>query len=122
MRATRIKNERLTRRIKRVRKKVSGTPERPRLAVTRSHRNISAQIIDDMTGRTLCAVSTQSKEMKASLPYGGNKNAAAAVGKVLAEKAKEAGITAVAFDRRGRKYHGRTKALADACREGGLKL
>ena len=110
------------RRIKRVRKKVFGTPERPRLAVWRSHRNISAQIIDDTTGRTLCCVSTLSRELRDSIGYGGNCAAAATVGKLIGEKARALGIEKVCFDRRGRKYHGRIKALAEAAREAGLKF
>lgn len=111
---------RLSRRVLRVRKTVLGTPQRPRLAVARSHQNISAQIIDDTTGRTLCAASTLGKEL--GLKYGGNCRAAAAVGKSLGEKARALGIEAVCFDRRGRKFHGRIKALADAAREAGLKF
>lgn len=115
-----IKTWRQARRIKRVRRKVRGEVGRPRLAVTRSLRNIAAQIIDDDQGRTLCAVSTESKEL--DVKYGGNVTAAKLVGKALAEKAKQLGIAKVCFDRRGRKYHGRVKALADAAREAGLKL
>ncbi len=117
-----VKNWRAERRAYRVRRKVSGTPERPRLAVSRSNRQIVAQIIDDTAGRTLCAVSTQQKELRTQATYGGNMKAAALVGKVLGEKAKELGIQAVCFDRRGRRFHGRIKALADAAREAGLKL
>ena len=122
MKAEWVKRVRAARRIRRVRKKVDGTPQRPRLAVSRSLRNIEVQIIDDTTGRTLCALSSRSKELAAQLGYGGNKKAAAAIGKVLGEKARALGIEAVAFDRRGRKYHGRIKALADAAREAGLKF
>ncbi|TWT42233.1 50S ribosomal protein L18 [Phycisphaerae bacterium RAS1] len=121
MRLQELKNKRRARRIIRVRKKVSGTAECPRLAVSRSHQNINAQLIDDVAGKTLCAVSTMQKEIKA-LGYGGNVKAAAAVGKSIAEKAKGLGIATVAFDRRGQRYHGRIKALADAAREAGLKL
>jgi large subunit ribosomal protein L18 len=117
-----VKSWRLTRRQRRVRKTVEGTAARPRLAVTRSLRNIGAQIIDDMTGRTLCALSTQSKELRGQIPAGANAKAAAAVGKALGEKARQLGITEVCFDRRGRRYHGRIKALADAAREAGLKF
>ncbi len=115
-----IKTWRQARRVKRVRRKVRGAAERPRLAVTRSLRNIAAQIIDDDQGRTLCAVSTESKDLDIS--YGGNVAAAKLVGKALADKAKQLGIEKVCFDRRGRRYHGRVKALADAAREAGLKL
>lgn len=122
MRATFIKLARRARRIMRVRKRVFGTPERPRLCVSRSHRNIYAQIIDDATGRTLCSVASDAKDMRGKLKYGGNKAAAAIVGKELGERAKSAGIAQVAFDRRGMKYHGRIKALADAAREAGLQF
>lgn len=122
MREQSIKKTRLARRQKRVRKKVAGTPQRPRLAVSRSHRNISAQIIDDLSGRTLCCVSTRVRELSSQLSYGGNSAAAVAVGKALAEKARESGIEQVCFDRRGCAFHGRVKALADAARAAGLKF
>lgn len=122
MRATMIKQNRLARRKTRVRKKVEGTPERPRLAVSRSSRNIYAQIIDDYAGKTLCAAGTQMKDLRESVGYGGNAKAAAEIGKALGEKAKALGIEEVAFDRRGLRYHGRVKALADAAREAGLKF
>ena len=117
-----IKTWRLARRQKRVRRKVTGQPDRPRLAVSRSLRNIYAQIIDDAAGRTLCAVSTESKELREQASYGGNLKAAQVAGKLLGEKAKQLGIAQVCFDRRGRKYHGRVKALAEAAREAGLKF
>jgi large subunit ribosomal protein L18 len=101
---------------------VRGSTERPRLSIFRSVKNISAQIIDDTTGRTLAAASSVTKEARASLKHGGNTKAAAEIGKAIAEKAKEKGITQVAFDRNGYKYHGRVKALADAAREAGLKF
>jgi large subunit ribosomal protein L18 len=122
MREQLIKTIRQTRRKKRVRKRVSGTPARPRLAVSRSHRNIAAQIIDDLTGRTLYALSTQSKELRTARSYGGNIAAAAALGKLIGEKAKALGIERVCFDRGGCNYHGRVKALAEAAREAGLKF
>jgi large subunit ribosomal protein L18 len=97
---------------------VIGTPERPRLSIYRSNKGIYAQIIDDLNGHTLCAAST--KETDTS---GGNKtDHSAAVGKLLAEKAKGAGVEHVVFDRGGYLYHGRVKALADGAREGGLKF
>ena len=102
----------------RVRAKVSGTAEKPRLCVFRSNKNIEAQLIDDVNGVTL--VYASSVQMK--LPNGGNCEAAAKVGALLAERAKEKGIEAVVFDRGGYIYHGRVAALADACREGGLKF
>jgi large subunit ribosomal protein L18 len=122
MRAERVKSARQARRVRRVRKKVSGGPQRPRLTVARSHRNIHAQIIDDTAGRVLCAASSQAKELRAQIGYGGNQQAATIVGKALGEQARSQGIEQVCFDRRGRKYHGRVKALADAAREAGLKF
>lgn len=122
MKAALIKSIRLARRVRRVRKKLTGTAQRPRLAVSRSHRNIQVQVIDDSTGRTLCAASSRSKELREQLGYGGNAQAATVVGKALGEMAKALGIESVCFDRRGCKYHGRVKALADAAREAGLKF
>jgi len=113
------RNNRL-RRHRRVRKRVFGTPERPRLAVYRALRHVYAQIIDDTAGRTLASASTLSPEIREGLPNSGNCDAARAVGKRLAEKALAHGIRAVVFDRGGFKYHGRIKALADAARDGGL--
>jgi large subunit ribosomal protein L18 len=107
------------RRHKRVRKKIFGTAERPRLVVFRSNRGITAQLVDDLEGKTLAAASWQS--LKKS--FKGNKTEQAAeVGKLLAENAKQADIEVVAFDRGGYLYHGRVKALAEAAREGGLKF
>ena len=102
----------------RVRKRVTGTPARPRLVVTRSSRHISAQVVDDTVGRTLASAST----LDASIRGGeGDKSArAAAVGALVANRAKEAGVSAVVFDRGGNAYHGRIAALADAARENGL--
>jgi len=122
MRTELIKSARQARRKKRVRKKVFGVAQRPRLAVSRSHRNIGAQVIDDLTGRTLCGVSTLSEELREVCGYGGNIKAAAAVGKAIGEKAKTLGIEQICFDRAGRAYHGRVKALAEAAREAGLKF
>lgn len=96
--------------------------DRPRLSVHRSGRHIYAQIISDLDGRTLAAASTLEKELRTSLKTGADKAAAAAVGKLVAERALKAGIEAVVFDRGGFLYHGRVKALADAAREGGLKF
>lgn len=106
----------------RVRKATRGKTERPRLSVFRSHKHIYAQIIDDESGRTLASASTRDKQLRAQVSYGGNKDAAAAVGKAVAERAVAAGISAVAFDRGPYKYHGRVAALADAAREGGLSF
>jgi large subunit ribosomal protein L18 len=122
MRTELIKRARHARRIRRVRKKIVGLPDRPRLAVSRSNRHIFAQVIDDFQGKTLCGVSTQSKELRDQLKSGGNVSAAAIIGKAVAEKAKELGVEKVSFDRRGRRYHGRVKAVADAAREAGLKF
>ncbi len=122
MRQALIKSWRLARRVRRVRRKVDGTTQRPRLAVSRSLRHIAAQIIDDATGRTLCAASTGSKELREQVKYGGNVAAAKAVGGAIAERLKSAGIEAVVFDRGGYLYHGRVKALAEAAREAGLQF
>lgn len=122
MREQLLKNARRTRRKRRIRRRVSGSAERPRLSVARSHRNIAVQVIDDISGRTLYALSTQSKELRGVCTYGGNVKAAALVGKALAEKTKALGIERVCLDRNGRAYHGRIKALAEAAREAGLKF
>jgi large subunit ribosomal protein L18 len=106
----------------RIRKKLRGTPERPRLAVFRSGTHIYAQVIDDDAGKTLCAASSLDKDLKAKLKSGGNVAAAKEVGGLIASRAKEKGIAAVVFDRGGFQYHGRIKALADAAREAGLKF
>lgn len=110
-----------TKRIWRIRKKVTGTPERPRLCVTFSNKHIYAQVIDDTTGRTLAAASSQAKELKdgSILP---NVEGAKKVGQLAAESAVKAGVEAVVFDRHGKRYHGRIKAFADAAREAGLKF
>jgi large subunit ribosomal protein L18 len=112
------------RRHSRVRRKVSGSPERPRLAVNRSLRHISAQVIDDTNGRTLAAASTADKELRDALAGkgGGNVGAAEAVGRLVASRAKAAGVSRVVFDRGGFKYHGRVAALADAARHEGLEF
>ncbi len=105
---------------KRVRYKVTGTTERPRLNVSRSLQHIYAQLIDDTTGQTLTTASTLDKGLRAELKTGGDIAAAKAVGKLIAERGKEKGVDRVVFDRGGYKYHGRVQALADAAREGGL--
>ncbi|MCY7346073.1 MAG: 50S ribosomal protein L18 [Pyrinomonadaceae bacterium] len=102
----------------RIRKKVSGTAERPRLAVFRSLNHIYAQVIDDVSGRTLAAASTTEKDLKGT--SGGTIAAAQTIGKAVAERAQSAGISQVVFDRGGYVYHGRVKALLDATREAGL--
>ena len=106
----------------RIRKKLRGTPARPRLAVFRSGAHIYAQVVDDDAGRTLCAAGSLDKDVKAKLKGGGNVAAAKEVGGLIASRAKEKGIDAVVFDRGGFKYHGRIKALADAARAAGLKF
>lgn len=110
------------RRHKRVRRKVVGTPERPRLNVFRSSRHIYAQLVDDSTGTTLLAASTLSPELTEVRTKGGNKDAAQAVGALIAKKAQEAKIATVVYDRGGYLYHGRVKALAEAAREAGLQF
>jgi len=114
-----------TRRLRRqrhVRKRLHGTVERPRLAIFRSSKHIYAQVVNDDTGTTLASASTLDPAVKADLAYGGNKAAAAIIGKLVAERAKELGIDKICFDRRSYKYHGRVQALADAAREAGLKF
>ena len=116
-----LKHKLRTRRHARVRRKVVGTAERPRLAVFRSNRHVVGQVIDDISGRTLAAASSLEPSVRGSGPTG-NRTASAAVGKLLAERAKAAGVTKVAFDRGGFMYHGRVAALADAAREAGLEF
>ncbi len=116
------KRKRFSRRVYRVRKKVSGTAERPRLAVYKSLRHIYAQLVDDTTGRTITSVSTLSPQIRNEIAGKKKSEQAVLVGKLIAEKSKELGIESVVFDRRGFKFHGRLKALADAAREDGLKF
>ena len=111
---------RLERRKTRVRKKVQGTSERPRLTVFRSNAHIYAQVVDDVAGLTLAAASSKDAGLRETVKSGSSQEVAQAVGKLLAERAKAANVTDVVFDRNGRQYHGRVKALADASREGGL--
>jgi large subunit ribosomal protein L18 len=113
-------NKQRLKRHKRVRGKISGTAERPRLCVFRSLSNIYAQVIDDVAGKTLASASTQDKELAGV--YGGNKEAARKVGKLIAERAKEAGITNVVFDRGGYVYQGRVAELAAGARDAGLEF
>ena len=116
-------NEKFANRQARVRRSLrAAAGGRPRLSVHRSSANIYAQVIDDAKGVTLAAASTLDKEVKGSLKTGADKSAAAAVGKLVAERAVKAGVTEVVFDRGGCLFHGRVKALADAAREGGLKF
>jgi len=105
----------------RVRKSVQGTPQRPRLTVFRSNRHTTAQIIDDVAGRTLAAASTVEPELRSDAGTG-NVEAAQRVGKLIAERASAVGVTRVVFDRGGNKYHGRVAAVADAARAGGLEF
>ncbi|MHC4107710.1 MAG: 50S ribosomal protein L18 [Planctomycetota bacterium] len=111
---------RRTRRQAGLRRKVVGRPDRPRLAVFRSGRHMYAQLIDDLAGRTLAAASTVDRQQKTQ--PGSNCQAAAAVGTLLAQRAQEAHVKKIVFDRRGYKYHGRVKALADAARKAGLEF
>jgi large subunit ribosomal protein L18 len=116
------KNSRRKNRHLRVRKKVTGTPERPRLSIYRSLSNMYAQIIDDKTGKTLVAASTLDKDIKEAIKYGGNKEAAKAVGQSVAKKAQAKDINNVVFDRGGYIYHGRIKEVAEGAREAGLQF
>jgi large subunit ribosomal protein L18 len=117
--AQRTKRELRIRRHQRVRQSVQGTPARPRVAVSRSNKHISAQVIDDLNGRTVASASSVEQVLGAS---GSNREGATKVGKALAERLKEAGITTVVFDRGGFAYHGRVSALAEALREEGLEF
>jgi large subunit ribosomal protein L18 len=116
------KARRLERRKHHVRNALFGTPQRPRMSVYRSSKHIYVQLIDDYAGKTLASVATTTGDIRGELKNGGNVAAAKKAGLAIAQKAKEAGITSVAFDRGGRMYHGRVKALADAAREGGLRF
>ncbi len=106
----------------RIRRKVEGTPERPRLAIRRTLKYIYAQLIDDASGRTLAQASSREGVVLAGKKSAANKSAAVSVGALIAERAKEAGVSAVVFDRGGHLYHGNVKALADSAREKGLKF
>ncbi|MFM8734227.1 MAG: 50S ribosomal protein L18 [Pirellulales bacterium] len=106
----------------RVRRSIRGTAERPRLSVFRSHKHIAAQIIDDSTGRTLAAASSHEKSLRGGIGFGGNKQAAEAIGRAVAERARAAGVSKVCFDRGAFKYHGRVASLADAARAAGLEF
>jgi large subunit ribosomal protein L18 len=117
-----LKLTRRTQRKLRTSGSVRGTTERPRLSVFRSVKNISVQVIDDTTGHTLAAASSVEKDLKTKMKHGGNRTAAEEIGKAIAAKAIAKGVTQVAFDRNGYRYHGRVKALAEAARKGGLKF
>ncbi len=115
------RKESIRRRHRRVRRQVSGTPERPRLAVFRSNQHIYAQVIDDTKQETLAAASTLEPDLKSKLVAGGaNREASTEIGKLIAARSLEKGIVKVVFDRGGNLYHGRVKALAEAAREAGL--
>ena len=116
------KNANRLQRHKRVRRKITGTTQRPRLCVCRSSNNIYAQIIDDANRVTLTAASSLDAEVKGAVNHGGNKEAAKMVGEMIAKRAIEKGITEVVFDRGGYLYHGRVQVLAEAAREAGLKF
>jgi large subunit ribosomal protein L18 len=117
------RSEARLRRKKRVRRKVKGSPERPRLSVFKSARHIYAQLIDDTSAKTLVTVSSLTKDVRPQIENkGGNKEGAVVIGKAIAERALEKGIKSVIFDRNGFLYHGRVKALADAARAGGLEF
>ena len=105
-----------------MRKKVVGTEERPRLCVHRSTRHIRAQVVNDLTGKTIASASSLDEEVKGSIKGGGNIAASKVVGKVIAQRALSKGVDKVVFDRGGYQYHGRVQALADAAREAGLKF
>jgi large subunit ribosomal protein L18 len=117
-----VRNEARLKRHMRARVKIYGTAERPRLNVYRSEKHIYAQLVNDDTGRTLAAASTIDKELKETVTVGSNKEAAKAVGTLIARRAAEGGIKKVVFDRGGYIYHGRVKELAEAAREGGLEF
>lgn len=116
------KNKARLKRHLRVRKKINGTAERPRLSVFRSSKHIYAQLIDDEKGITLASASTLDKELRDKISNGGSVEAARQVGELIARRAKEKGVAKVVFDRGGYLYHGRIQALADAAREGGLEF
>ena len=116
------RNDKRKKRHLRVRKNVNGTPERPRMCVYRSLKNISVQIIDDTNGHTLCAASSLDKELKSELKSGADKAAAKVVGEAIAKRALAKGIETVSFDRGGFLYHGRVKELADGARAAGLQF
>jgi len=103
-----------------VRRRVRGTPDRPRLTVFRSHKHLCCQVIDDTVGKTLASASSRDKNLRDTLPFGGNEQAAKIVGEAVAQRALAAGIKQVRFDRGHYKYHGRVATLADAAREAGL--
>lgn len=122
MQMAKLKVKRQNRRKRRIRKRLHGTSEVPRMTVFRSLKNIYVQLIDDTTGKTICEANTRNTDLRDSIGYPGNCKAAAAIGKNIAERAKEKGIERVVFDRNGFLFHGRLKALADCARQAGLKF
>ena len=122
MASTPIKTQRRARRKRGLRKRISGTSERPRLSVFRSAKHIYAQIIDDSIGKVLFGMSTEEKGISKKIKYGGNVNAASELGNVFAVEAKKKGVKKICFDRGGYLYHGRVKAFAEAVRKGGLEF
>lgn len=122
MKKQKLVNKQRWRRTNRVRKKINGTADCPRLTVNRSNKHLYCQLIDDEAGRTICSASTRDKALAGKVSYGGNCDAAKVIGAALAERAKEAGITEVKFDRGSYKFHGRVAELANAAREAGLKF
>ena len=122
MKKQKLVNKQRWRRTNRVRKKINGTADCPRLTVNRSNKHLYCQLIDDDAGRTICSASTRDKSLAGKVSYGGNCDAAKLIGTALAERAKEAGITEVKFDRGSYKFHGRVAELANAAREAGLKF
>jgi len=117
-----LKHKQSWRRKKSVRRKMLGTPDRPRLSVFRSHKHIYAQVIDDVSGRTLCAAGTRGKDIADQIKHGGDIAAAKVVGQRIGQAAVQSGVKQIVFDRGPYKYHGRVKALADAARKAGLKF
>ncbi len=120
--ANKSRNEGRVKRHKSIRKKLRGTPERPRLAVYRSLRHLSAQVIDDINGTTLCSITSASKEVAASLGDVSKMESAAKLGEMFGKKIKDSGIERVVFDRGGSLYHGRIKAFAEGAREAGVEI
>jgi len=120
--AKNVKREKRQKRKKSIRRRISGTTQRPRLSIFRSAGHMYAQIIDDTCGQTIASASTLSKELKGKVKSAGNMEAAKKVGEMISREAKKKKIEAVSFDRNGFLYHGRVKALADAARDGGLKF
>ena len=119
---TKIRKNEAAKRHRRIRVNLSGTSERPRLAVHRTTKHIYAQVIDDTKGITLASAGSLEKEFKAKMAHGGNVEASKVIGQLIAERAKKAGVSKVVFDRGGFLYHGRVKALADSAREAGLEF